>query len=122
MILADTMVWAGHIGRTEPILSGLLDLRRVVMHPYVTGELALGNLPDRKRMLSSFAKLPQAVLADEIEVFGLIESARLFGTGVGYVDSHLIASTMLMPDCSIWTRDKRLLAVAERLGVAAPYP
>lgn len=122
MILADTMVWADHIGQAEPILSDLLDLRRVVTHPYVTGELALGNLPDRKRMLSGFAKLPQAILADEIEVFGLIESARLFGTGVGYVDSHLIASTMLMPGCSIWTRDKRLLAVAERLGVAAPYP
>lgn len=121
MILADTMVWADHIGRAEPILSNLLDVRQIVMHPYVIGELALGNLPDRKRILSNFAKLPQAILADEIEVLGLIESARMFGTGVGYVDSHLVASTMLIPGCQLWTRDKRLLAVAERLGLAAPY-
>ena len=66
--------------------------------------------------------MPKATLAEDVEVLGLIERTRLFGTGAGYVDIHLLASTMLMTGCRLWTRDKRLLVVAQRLGVASDYP
>ena len=59
MIIVDTMVWANHIGRSEPVFAELLAIRRIAMHPYVIGELALGNLPDRAILLSSLARCPK---------------------------------------------------------------
>ena len=48
----------------------------------------------------------------------MIEARELHGTGIGYVDAHLLAATFLDSDGKLWTRDKRLQAQAERLGVA----
>lgn len=53
------------------------------------------------------------------EVDALIETRRLFGRGLGYVDVHLIASALLVSETLIWTRDKRLLAIAVEFGIAA---
>ena len=48
----------------------------------------------------------------------LAETRHLFGLGIGYVDAHLLAATLLTTDASLWTRDKRLAAVATRHGLA----
>ena len=117
MIVADTMVWADHFGRPNLHLSAMLERRQICMHPFVRGELAMGNLPRRHAILADLDEMPQASLAEHHEVMGLIESARLFGTGIGYVDAHLIASVLLTDGARLWTRDKRLAAVAERLGI-----
>lgn len=118
MIIADTMVWANFISHGDALLKDLLTREATLMHPYVRGEIALGNLAHRARILADLDILPQAPVAAHDEVLSLIESARLFGTGVGLVDAHLLAATMLIPNGRLWTRDRRLLAVTEKLGLA----
>ena len=119
MIVADTMVWADFISHGDDGLLDLLEREATLMHPYVRGELSLGNLANRVVVLTDLDKLPAAPVARHDEVLGLIENARLFGTGVGFVDVHLLASTLLVADGRLWTRDRRLHAAAERLGLVA---
>ena len=119
MIVVDSAIWIDHLHRREPALEELMSLRWALMHPFVLGEIALGSLRNRGAMLPPLRDLPQPPVADTQEVFNLIASANLAGSGIGYVDAHLIASTMLVPDGRLWTRDKRLFAVALRLGIEA---
>jgi predicted nucleic acid-binding protein len=88
-------------------------------HPFVRGELALGNLRQRETILAALDNLPQAPVAftDEVNVF--IEKHALYGLGIGLIDAHLLASTRLSGHTRLWTQDKRLLAAALRLNLAA---
>jgi hypothetical protein len=52
--------------------------------------------------------LAQAPVASHEEVLHFIESNKLMGQGVGYIDTHLLASTTLADKALIWTRDQRL--------------
>jgi len=119
MILPDTSVWVEHFRRGQKTLMALLEDADIVMHPFVVGELALGQLPPRAEILKELDRLPQATVADTGEVLGFIDRHRLAGTGLGYVDVHLLASSRLTSDTSLWTFDKRLHAVADRLALAA---
>jgi predicted nucleic acid-binding protein len=117
VILVDTSVWAEHLRSADRVLSGLLTGSSVFGHPWVTGELALGNLGDRVNVIRLLQGLPQAVVAHDGEVLRLVEQEVLSGSGIGYVDAQLLAATRLTPGAALWTRDKRLSAVASRLGV-----
>lgn len=119
MILVDSAVWIAHFKRREDWLITLLESQQVLGHPAVLAELALGSIPDRAKTLSNIGDLPQSTVADSGEVLALIETARLEGTGIGYADAHLLASTLLSPNSRLWTKDRRLQAVALRLGIAA---
>jgi len=118
VILVDTSVWIDHFRKGDERLADLLERAQVVTHPFVIGELALGRLPRRDALLADLRDLPQASVADAGEIMLLIEQESLFGSGIGYLDVHLLAATRLTPDTSLWTRDKRLSAVAERLSLA----
>ncbi len=122
MILVDTSVWIDHLRVGEPALVVLLEQGGVLGHPWVIGELALGQLSRREEILTLLGNLPQAALATSDEVMTVIEGRRLSGRGIGYVDAHLLASTMLTADARLWTRDKRLAATAADLGLAATAP
>ncbi len=87
----------------------------VVMHPFVLGELALGRFANRAQVLGVLAALPTVVVAMEAEVMRFIEAERLFGLGIGYVDAHLLAAVRLTPGVRLWTRDRRLGVVAEKV-------
>jgi len=102
------------------MLAGMLDDGRVLAHPFVIGELALGNLRQRELILAALQDLPQSVVASDPEVLRFINQQALHGLGIGYVDAHLLASARLTPGGALWTRDKRLRAVADRLGLAPP--
>jgi len=117
MILADTSVWIDHLRRGDAELSSLLNAGQIVTHPFVIGELALGNLQNRKIVLDALASLPQVTLASNDEVLGFIDRLSLFGRGIGFIDAHLLAAVRLTPGVSLWTRDKRLLAESARLGL-----
>ena len=95
----------------------MLNQSGVLGHPFVLGEIALGTLRQRDIVLASLRNLPQAKRAEDDEVLGLITRARLDGTGIGYVDAHLLCSTKLTADARLWTRDKRLHAAAECLSI-----
>ena len=89
-------------------------------HVFVRGELACGNLRRRAEVLALLAGLPQAVVAEHGEVMALIDRHRLMGRGIGYVDAHLLAGTLLTGGARLWTRDLRLAAIAGQLGVSLP--
>lgn len=118
MILVDTSIWVDHLRVGDPRLIRLLTDVRVLAHPFVTGELALGNLDNRMPILSALQDLPQACVATGLEVLHFIEEKKLSGSGIGYVDAHLLAAVLLTPGTLLWTRDKRLLTIASSLGVA----
>ena len=117
MILVDTSVWVDHLRAGDAALISLLQRGLVCGHPFVIGELALGNLRQRVDILTLLQDLPQAVVARDSEVLRFIELHGLAGCGIGYVDAHLLASVPLTLGGKIWTRDKRLLSVAEKLGL-----
>ena len=118
MILVDTSVWVEHLRRGLPRLATLLQAGEVLIHPWVIGELACGNLRNRSQVLELLQGLPAATVASDVEVLLLIERERLIGRGIGYVDVHLLASARLSR-CGLWTQDRRLAAVAQEQGLAA---
>jgi len=121
MILADTSVWIDHIRRNDLRMRALLEERSILMHPHVLGEIALGNLRNRAEVLEFLQGLPQLIVADDAEVLLLIDRQALEGSGIGYVDAHLLASIKLVAGSKLWTRDKQLARVAVRMAVAADH-
>jgi len=118
VILVDSSVWIDHWRSRDERLVRLLEQGRVLVHPSVTGELALGNLQHRDEVLTALQDLPQCTVALDTEARGFIADNALVGSGVGYIDAHLLAAVRLTPGSQLWTRDKRLLAAGLRLGLA----
>jgi predicted nucleic acid-binding protein len=119
VILADTSVWADHFNRPDPVLVRLFQARQILMHVFVMGELAVGNLPHRMESLGILRRLPLADVPRHEEVMQLIEDWQLFGCGLGFIDTHLLASVLLTSGAQLWTRDRALRAVARQLGLDA---
>ncbi|MEO8250159.1 MAG: type II toxin-antitoxin system VapC family toxin [Burkholderiales bacterium] len=117
MILIDTSIWIDHLGVSDLTVHQLLSGRTVLMHPFVVGEIACGNLRNRAGVLDLLRNLPQAAVAENDEVLELVERHSLSGTGLGWVDAHLLAAVMLTPDAQLWSRDKRLDVAAQALGI-----
>jgi hypothetical protein len=120
VILVDTSVWIDHLRAGNRLLVELLEAGNVLVHPFVIGEIALGNLKQRGLILGALADLPQAVVARDDEVMPFIEGSGLFGRGIGYLDVHLLASIRLTVGSLLWTHDRRLRDIAEQLGMAVP--
>ena len=118
MVLVNTSVWIDFLRGKRNELQALLEEDRVLCHPYIIGELALGNLKDREVVLKRLRGLAQATLARDAEVLQLISRNSLFGTGIGYIDAHLLTSVYLTSDTSLLTNDKNLHLVATRSSLA----
>lgn len=117
MILVDTSVWLDHLRSGVPLLANLLQEGEVLIHPWVIGEIACGNLRNRQQVLDLLLGLPTALVASDSEVLLLIERGNLMGRGIGYVDAHLLAAAKLSR-CGLWTQDRRLAVVAQEQGLA----
>jgi hypothetical protein len=115
VILLDTSVWIDHLRRGDAQVVSVLQSGLVLAHPFVVGELACGQLKSRAEILGLLAALPQAKMAQEQEVLLFIERHGLMGRGIGYIDAHLLAATVLTEGARLWTRDKRLDALAHEL-------
>jgi predicted nucleic acid-binding protein len=118
MILVDTSVWIEYLRKGSPALAEALEEARVLMHPFILGELACGNLRNREKLLGLLSELPTAPRATDPETLTFIEEHALMGRGLGYLDLHLLASVVLAGDARLWTWDKPLHTVAVELGVA----
>lgn len=122
MILVDTSVWVSHLRASDKLLVGLLDAGMVLVHPFVIGEIASGNLRQREVILNALSDLPRANIATDTEILHFINQNALFGCGVGYVDIHLLAAVRLTAGAELWTNDKRLHRVAVQLDLAFTPP
>lgn len=116
MTLVDTSVWVRHFRLVNAKLLALLDEESVGVHPFVTGEIACGNLGSRDRTLFQLSQLPQATVAREIEVRHLLESHRLWGMGLGWVDLHILASAAIM-HWRVFTADQAMTTAAGRMNL-----
>ena len=117
MILVDTSIWVDHLRKGNTGLSNLLTGSSVLAHPHVIGELACGNLSNRKQVLKLLGELPACVVAADHEVLYFIEQNKLMGRGIGYVDAHLLAAASLSGPAALWTGDRKLQSVANGLGL-----
>jgi predicted nucleic acid-binding protein len=116
MVLVDTSVWVDHLREGNSELVKLLDNGQVMCHPFIVGEIACGNLKNRKMILGLLRLLPQVVIAQHDEIMEFIEINHLMGKGLGYVDIH-IAAAALLNGIKMWTNDKSLIETAEMLGI-----
>jgi predicted nucleic acid-binding protein len=116
MILVDTSVWIDHLRAGNDRLKALLFDEQVLCHRFVIGELACGTLQRREEILTMLRALPEAHWVDHEEVMKFLEARRLYGRGIGWVDVHLLAST-LRTGCSLWTFDEPLRRAAAVLNI-----
>jgi hypothetical protein len=117
MILVDTSVWIDHLRNNLKKLSSLLEDSEVVIHPFVIGELACGNLKNRSEIVALLHSLPEAQCIENDEMLFFIDRHKLSGRGLGLIDMHLLASCCLS-SYALWTKDKRLFAAAKEMNVA----
>ncbi len=118
MILIDTSVWIDHLREAESTVQRLLGEGRVLSHPLVIGELAVGSFRNRDGILSDIGDLPRAAIAEDDEVLRFISEQKLFGFGLSYIDAHLLAAVRLTPDAQLWARDKRVREFAEKMRIS----
>ena len=116
MILVDTSVWIDHLRVGNERLRALLQNDQVLCHSFIIGELACGNLHNRNEVLHLLEALPSVPVADHSEVLHLINTHRLYGQGLGWIDAHLLASALLT-GCELWTSDRLLHTLADRVGL-----
>jgi len=116
MILVDTSLWVTHLRKGHPDLAALLEEGKVSIHPFIIGELACGNLRNRSEILSLLNSLPVSVVAQHEEIMTFIDRHRLMGKGLGYVNVHLLAATVLS-DIQLWTEDKALASASKVMGM-----
>ncbi|MGE0047529.1 MAG: type II toxin-antitoxin system VapC family toxin [Acidithiobacillus sp.] len=117
MILVDTSVWIDHFRSGDTHLSSLLDQARVQTHDFIIGEIACGNLKNRQQTLYLLSGLPRCTATSPEETLFFIERHGLMGRGIGYIDASILASAVLV-QTNLWSRDKRLMALATELGCA----
>lgn len=118
MILVDTSVWIEHLRAADARLVELLGDDEAGCHPLVIEELALGSIKQRDVVLDLLANLYQFPVVTHDEVLRLVGRRRLWGRGLGAVDSNLLGSVALVGGARLWTRDKRLKAACAESGVA----
>ncbi len=116
MVLVDTSVWIDHLRTSDRHLEQLLFDGEVFCHPHVIGELACGNIKNRQEIISLLQALPRTPLVDFEEFLYFVEQHQLNGTGIGFVDIHLLASAQL-GQIPLWTGDKRLQSASVKLNL-----
>jgi hypothetical protein len=77
----------------------------------------IGHAGGRTKLLAAYGEIPRAGTVGHAEVVELVRSRRLQGRGIGWIDAHLLAST-LVERCRLWTADAKLAAVARELRIA----
>lgn len=123
MILVDTSIWIDHLNRGDRMLARLLAQKVACLHSFVLGEIALGSLRNREAVMTELEELPRVLEVDNEEIMFFIAHHNLGGSGIGYVDAHLLASAAVTSSSTrIWTRDRRLAAQAERLSLLHVAP
>jgi predicted nucleic acid-binding protein len=89
----------------------------VACHSFIIGELACGFMGNRAEILNLLRSLPLTPAIDLDEYLYFVERNQLYGTGIGFVDVHLLASARLA-GVPLWTNDKKLQHAASSLNLS----
>jgi predicted nucleic acid-binding protein len=119
-VLVDTSVWIRFLANRAPYaaeLEELLSRDEVCAHDFVYGELLIGDVAGRKQLLEDYEQMHRAPLVPHADVVAFVRGRRLHGRGIGWIDAHLLASS-LVGRLKLWTTDPRLGALARELGVS----
>ena len=116
MVLADTSIWIDHFRNSNDQLAELLHDGEVFCHPLIIGELACGNIKNRKEILSDLQALPQSAVIEHDEIMIFIDKNQIMGKGLGYVDMAILASA-LVTMIPLWTFDQKLSAIAKKMNI-----
>lgn len=122
MILVDTSIWIDHFRHGDTELQQIIEDDRLLCHPAIIGELALGSLRSRNDVINFLTAQREILVATHDEVMVMIDRHSIFSMGIGYTDAHLLASTLLDRRASLWTKDKRLASAAQKAGAALYSP
>jgi hypothetical protein len=118
MVLVDTSVWIRFLLNRSPYaqeLDRLLALDEVAGHELIYGELLVGDRGGRRNLLQLYEQMHTISTVSHREAVEFVRSRKLEGRGVGWIDIHLLAST-LISRVYLWTADSRLAAIAGELG------
>jgi hypothetical protein len=124
MVLIDTSVWIRSLAGREPFtreLRRLLNMDQAAGHELVYGELLIGDIGGRKKILTGYDRMFQAAIVPHRDVIAFVEVRQLHGRGIGWIDVHLLASA-LVSRLKLWTADSRLSVVADEFGVGHRIP
>jgi len=124
MVLVDTSVWIRALSNRAPFaeeLGRLLSLDEIAGHDLIYGELLIGDIGGRKKLLADYKRMVQAATVPHAEVVTFVERRHLHGRGAGWIDIHLLAST-ITGNLKLWTADPRLSAMANEFGVDHRVP
>jgi hypothetical protein len=116
MVLVDTSIWISHFRENNSHLKKLLIDESVTCHPFIVGELACGNIKNRKEIILLLQALPQTLVAEGDEILAFIEHNKIMGIGIGLIDVHLLASALLT-NLPLWTSDKKLRTTASKFNI-----
>lgn len=120
IVLVDTSVWIRFLANRAPYareLDALLSRDEVSGHPFVYGELLVGDKGGRRQLLPRYEQMHQAPAVPHHDVVDFVRDRKLHGRGIGWVDAHLLASA-LVGRLQLWTTDPRLMALARELAVS----
>ncbi|MBV8818610.1 MAG: PIN domain-containing protein [Acidobacteriaceae bacterium] len=119
MVLVDTSVWIRFLANRSPYaaeLDRLLDRDEAAGHNLVYGELLIGDPGGRRELLNSYQLIHWISTIPHAEVVTFVQSNKLYGQGIGWIDAQLLASA-LVADTPLWTADGRLAELARELGI-----
>jgi predicted nucleic acid-binding protein len=117
MLLVDSSAWIGHLRDGDPVIEDAIRGGELCTHEFVIAELALGSLPNRQQFLVNLRRFSRLATTPFDAILTFVENKELSSTGIGFVDASLLASAAA-GSAALWTRDKKLAAQAERLGLA----
>jgi predicted nucleic acid-binding protein len=123
-VLVDTSVWIRFLsGRLSyaSVLDDLLTQETVAGHELVFGELLIGDIGGRVKLLADYDLMMTATTVPHREVVEFVNARKLHGRGIGWIDAHLLAAA-IVDRIQLWTADPRLQILARELGVAYEPP
>ena len=116
MILVDTSVWVDFFNQHSKAaqLGSLLKTKKVKSHPWIIGELSLGNYGgSRPQVFFDLSNIKYLPVLDPFELIHFVDQYRLYGQGLSFIDVHLLCSSKL-ENIPIWTHDKALKKAAKK--------
>ena len=119
MVLVDTSVWIRFLANRAPFaaeLDRLLETEEAAGHDLVYGELLIGDPGGRRQLLNSYDLMYRLPAVSHADVASFVRARKLHGRGIGWIDAHLLASTVVA-DALVWTADEHLARLAGKLGI-----